>query len=63
MSNVLGVEGGTDRDVIRDTDVLEMRRTFYNDGAINQFEAEKLIARAHSSVGETDAWDNFFIEA
>ncbi|MEL7542995.1 MAG: hypothetical protein AAGJ70_04400 [Pseudomonadota bacterium] len=63
MSDVLGVEGGADRDVIRDSDVLEMRRTFYNDGAINQFEAEKLIERAHASVGETNAWDMFFIEA
>ncbi len=63
MTDVMSFEAETRQDVVRDDDVLAMRKTFYEDGAINQFEAEKLIQREMSAVGESDAWANFFIEA
>ncbi|MEL6421199.1 MAG: hypothetical protein AAFQ42_01930, partial [Pseudomonadota bacterium] len=63
MSEVLGSGVRADDETISDADVLEMRRTFYNDGAINQFEAEKLLARAMTATGESDAWASFVVEA
>ena len=63
MSDVIGEEREEQGTLVRDADVLEMRRTFYNDGAIDQFEADKLIARFRSVKGESGAWDAFFIEA
>ncbi len=64
MTDVMSAEAGEVRsDVVSDEDVLAMRRTFYEDGAISQFEAEKLIEREMTAVGESDAWAEFFIEA
>ncbi|MGI9406830.1 MAG: hypothetical protein ACR2O4_10710 [Hyphomicrobiaceae bacterium] len=62
-TDVMSAAVETREDVVRDEDVLAMRRSFYEDGAISQFEAEKLIEREMKAVGESDAWAEFFIEA
>lgn len=63
MTDVMGSAAETRLDVISDDDVLAMRKSFYEDGTISQIEAEKLINREMTAVGESDAWPTFFIEA
>lgn len=63
MTEVMSSETHARQDVVSDEDVSAMRKSFYEDGTITEFEAEKLVEREMTAVGESDAWPQFFIEA
>ncbi|MEZ5908048.1 MAG: hypothetical protein R3D31_04530 [Hyphomicrobiaceae bacterium] len=63
LSKVVNVAEIEARGSIKDTDVLKMRRAFYEDGAICESEAETLLHLNEACHVQDPSWSDFLIEA
>ncbi len=62
-AEIAGVDAGSRLARMSDSDVLALRRAYYNDGTISESEASRLLKLAVTYAGESDAWPHFFIES
>ena len=62
LLNAVSVDAIRVRGVITDTDVLALRRTFYEDGSIDNAEAESLFALNSACTAQDPSWADCFVE-